>query len=283
MRLITFPINNLDVGFALSAKRSVFHGFLSALKRLRKTTNKTSASFKKEIPLSLSLSLSGGSFSALVKLITVAIAAFLLIGCGGSGGGDDGENTTNGVYPDCAQEQPKSDGDGAIEDYAGFPVFDSRGVTLSHTIGAMSYKTITDDEVIELKKRLSGYTDYFNLGTNYEKCNVESGMHAKVSVRHPGNEYELELSLSGNGSFVPNAAKFEEVFGKIDSAVSFFYVMRNYDANMKAKLDDYIELAKANNVFSCNKSPSCGADDPDRWFNIYDAKSIDWHIDYLSP
>jgi hypothetical protein len=199
------------------------------------------------------------------KVMTTAIAAFLLAGCSRE---SDGENATNGVYPDCAQEQPKFGGDGAIENYAGFPSFNSSGITLVHTIGNMSYKTVSDSQLSALKKSIKGFSAF---GTTYIKCNVEPGMHAKAVVdNREGEEYQLILSLYGNGGFVPNAAKFEEVFG-ID-AISDFYVWRNYNGDITARFNAYKQSA------GCSDSPnvlSCG-DTSVRWFQRMGSTTMSW-------
>ncbi|MDR1451461.1 MAG: hypothetical protein LBI57_03905 [Helicobacteraceae bacterium] len=202
-----------------------------------------------------------------------AFVAFTLIGCGE--GGSSGEG--GGGYPVCSKLQPSSGGVGGPETYETFPTFDSGGIQLSHTIGTISYTSVTDDELKSLRQKISGYTNYFGMNSYYEKCNVEPGMHAKVIIGDETDEYRLELSLYGNGSFVPNAAKFEETFVEIDSSVGFFYVWRNYNANIRDKLDSYMEAAELSS-YSCN-SASCH--NGIRWFNTYGDKSIDWHVDYL--
>jgi hypothetical protein len=213
------------------------------------------------------------------KLFACLAILFFLIGCGGSDGGSG--NQTGGNYPVCSKLNASIDGAGGVEDYLLFPSFDSSGATLSHTIGKISYVTVTEGELKELRERLAkaGYVNYFGANSYYEKCAVEEGMHALAEIGDEGDKYRLELTLYGNGGFVPNDDKFEEVFGKISSAsVGFFYVWRNYNENMSARFDAYKYFSDSDG-FSCVNA-WCGRDNPTRWFNIYGSTTIDWHIDY---
>jgi hypothetical protein len=244
--------------------------------------------------------------------LTILLVSLVLTGCGGGGGGgdDDGqpdagqetlpegggnEGGDDSGQPGAGQETPPEDGAdggstycpdvqpgiggiGGVENYPYFPAFDSSGARLRHTLGTISYIAITDEETKELKKKIAGYP-HIAFGDYYEKCNVEPGMHAKVVFGRAGDDYALELTLFGNGGFVPNAEKFQEVFGEIESAPGFFYVSRDYETDMSARFEKYMTLADDAYGYGCN-AMNCGTSEPERWFNKYTSNWMDWHIDF---
>ncbi|MDR2639568.1 MAG: hypothetical protein LBC09_07020, partial [Helicobacteraceae bacterium] len=207
----------------------------------------------------------------------IALAVFL-IGCGGGGSSDD---TPPIVYgEDCSKISTVSDGAGGYEAYDHFLPFDSTGATVKNTKSLASYEIISDDKADELRKHLSEQ-DFADIsgdqGTDYQKCNAEPGMHAEVVFGDESDEYKLVLSLYGNGAFVPNLAKFQEVFGDIGELPSSFYVSRIYNQDMTTKFKKYISDAETNK-YICNDI-NCIEFNPYRLFQVFYPDWIYWNVD----
>ncbi|MDR2033120.1 MAG: hypothetical protein LBP89_00570 [Helicobacteraceae bacterium] len=203
-----------------------------------------------------------------------------LIGCGDGSGGDSSGNSNAGSNLWCPSISTGNGGNGGVESYDSFPLFDTSGYRVRNSTATLRYHVIDSDEADALRNRLSDYTNVLGQGTYYQKCNLERGMHAEAVFYSDAAEYALELKLFGNGDFIPNLDKFRYVFGEINAAPGFYYVIRTYDDDIQAKINDYVESAKANN-YSCN-SASCrdlSAGIAARWFNYFRGY-VDWHVDY---
>jgi hypothetical protein len=106
-------------------------------------------------------------------------------------------------------------------------------------------------------------------------------MHATVAFL-PYTEdhtYALEITLFGNGGFIPNAAAFEKVFGELDFTPSFFEVRRGYETDISAKFENYKALVDATEEFNCYEY--CSAEEPYRVVaSQFGDKFVYWKINF---